>query len=174
MNAIHTAVRNLTRAIVTSAYYKDRPLTAEEKADVERVIRILIAIPYAVKNHLRAEWGAAWALESPPPPSTAIANHMPPENGSADIPIFNPEYANLLPPGLKGHEHEGLGLPFQLTFFVDSFIARGYERGWFHAPGASQLQTQLNALTDAYGKMETIKLTPIPVAHLYVPCLDCY
>lgn len=161
-------MRNITRGIVTNAYYKDRPLTAEEKADVERVIRILVAIPYAVKNHLRAEWGAAWAIESPQSPSTAIANHMRPEYSSTDIPVFNPEYASLLPLGLQGHEHEGLGLPFQLTFFVESFISRGFERGWFHAPGASQLQTQLNSLTDAYGKMETIKLTPIPVAHLYV------
>lgn len=42
----------------------------------------------------------------------------------------------------------------------------GVERGWFNAPGASQMQAQLNTLTDAYGRMETIKLTPIPVAHL--------
>lgn len=168
MNAIHTCIRNITRTIVTNAYYRDRALTADEKADVERVIRILVAIPYAVKNHLRAEWGAAWALESPAPPSSAIANHMRPENSSADVPIFNPEYASLLPLGLQGHEHEGLGLPFQLTFFVESFISRGFERGWFHAPGSSVLQSQLNELTDAYGKMETIKLTPIPVAHLYV------
>ena len=171
MNTIHTSIRNLTRTILSNSYYKDRPLTAGEKDDVERVIRILMAIPFAVKNHLRAEWGAAWALESPPAPSTAIANHMRPENGSAGVPIFNPEYASLLPVGLQGHEHEGLGLPFQLTFFVESFISRGFDRGWFHAPGASQLQTQLNILTDAYGKMETIKLTPIPVAHLYVSAL---
>lgn len=28
------------------------------------------------------------------------------------------------------------------------------------------MQAQLNALVDAYGRMETIRLTPIPIAHL--------
>lgn len=79
---------------------------------------------------------------------------------------YNSVFASLLPSGLEGHEDKGLGLPFQLTFFVDGFIKRGVDRGWFHAPGASQMQTQLNTLLDAYGKMETIKLTPIPVAYL--------
>jgi putative membrane protein len=53
-----------------------------------------------------------------------------------------------------------------LTFFVDGFIKRGEGRGWFSAPSASQMQAQLNTLLEAYGRMETIKLTPIPVAHL--------
>lgn len=35
-------------------------MTPVEKADIEQTVRILIGIPYAVKNHLRAEWGAAW------------------------------------------------------------------------------------------------------------------
>ncbi|EAW13210.1 bestrophin family protein [Aspergillus clavatus NRRL 1] len=152
MNTINTCVRNLVRTIATNAYNNSGPPTAAEKQDIERTIRILMAIPFAVKNHLRAEWGAAWALGSD-------VN----ENGTAG---YDPDYASLLPAGLEGHEDDGLGLPFQLTFFVDGFIKRGVERGWFNAPGASQMQGQLNTLTDAYGKMETIKLTPIPVAHL--------
>ncbi|TQB68985.1 hypothetical protein MPDQ_002448 [Monascus purpureus] len=154
MNTITTCVRNLVRIITTNAYSTSRPLTPAEKEDIERTIRILMAIPFAVKNHLRAEWGAAFAF--------AIGNDVA-ENGMA---VYNPDYAGLLPSGLEGHEDEGLGLPFQLTFFVDGFIKRGVERGWFHAPGASQMQALLNTLTDAYGKMETIRLTPIPVAHL--------
>lgn len=85
------------------------------------------------------------------------------EHGTA---VYNPEYAGLLPAGLEGHEDEGLGLPYQLTFFVDGFIKRGEGRGWFSAPSASQMQAQLNTLLEAYGRMETIKLTPMPVAHL--------
>ncbi|KAF7586029.1 hypothetical protein BBP40_009646, partial [Aspergillus hancockii] len=42
----------------------------------------------------------------------------------------------------------------------------GVERGWFNAPGASQMQAQLNTAVDAVGRMEMIRLTPIPVAHL--------
>ena len=152
MNTLTTCVRNLVRTIATNAYSTDRPLTAAEKEDVDRTIRILMAVPFAVKTHLRAEWGAAFA----------IGNDVA-ENGTA---VYNPDYAGLLPAGLEGHEEDGLSLPFQLTFFVDAFIKRGMLRGWFNAPSASQLQVQLNTLTDAYGKMETIALTPIPIAHL--------
>lgn len=157
MNTLNTCVRNLVRTIATNSYSAKRgPPTAAEREDIERTIRILMAIPYAVKNHLRAEWGAAWVFGG------SIDEDL---NFRGDS-LYNPEYANLLPAGMVGHEDEGLGLPFQLTFFIDGFIKRGEVRGWFPAPGASQMQAQLNTLTDAYGRMETIKLTPIPVAHL--------
>ncbi|KAL4920571.1 Bestrophin, RFP-TM, chloride channel-domain-containing protein [Aspergillus aurantiobrunneus] len=154
MATIHTTIRNLVRTILTNAYSTAHSPTHPEKADIERTIRILTAIPFAVKNHLRAEWGAAFG--------TLLGSDLS-ETGTA---TYNPVYAGLLPAELEGYEDEGLGLPFQLTFFVDGFIKRGVERGWFHAPGASQMQAQLNTLMDAYGKMETIRLTPIPVAHL--------
>ena len=164
MTSLTTSVRNLVRTIVSNGYNTAHgPPTAPEREDIERTVRILMAIPYAVKNHLRAEWGAAWVLGG------AFGTDMD-ERGAA---AYNPDYAGLLPVGLQGHEEEGLGLPYQLTFFVDAFIKRGEDRGWFSAPGASQMQAQLNALMDAYGRMETIKLTPIPVAHLYVPSLFC-
>ena len=65
-------------------------------------------------------------------------------------------------------DNSGVGLPLQLTFFVEQYIKRFHNKGAFHAPQASQMQVQLNTLTDAYGRMETIRLTSIPVAHLYV------
>jgi putative membrane protein len=152
-----TCLRNLTRVIVTNSYSATRgPPTLDEREDIERTIRILMAIPFAVKNHLRAEWGAAWAIGG------ALGNEVNEQGNTA----YNSDYAGLLPAGLEGHEDEGLGLPYQLTFFVDGFIKRGEVRGWFNAPGASQMQAQLNMFLDAYGKMETIKLTPMPVAHL--------
>lgn len=140
VQTIHTSVRNLIRVILTNSYTTNGPPTAEEQQDIEQTVCYLMAIPYAVKNHLRAEWGAA---------------------------SIDPEgvYARL-PATLRSLEEDGLGLPFQLTFFVDGFIKRGVDRGWFTAPGASQLQGQLNALTDALGKLETIRITPIPVAYL--------
>ncbi|KAL2011414.1 hypothetical protein VTN00DRAFT_4132 [Thermoascus crustaceus] len=156
LNTMNTSIRNLVRTILTNSYTTATPMTPAERADIERTVRILMAIPFAVKNHLRAEWGAAWTL------GAAVGNDVTDNGGS----VFNIDYASLLPEGLEGHEGDGLGLPLQLTFFVDGFIKRGVDRGWFHAPGASQMQAQLNTLIDAYGRMETIKLTPIPVAHL--------
>jgi ion channel-forming bestrophin family protein len=154
---ILTAVRNLTRSFLCCSYKQGVALTPAEEADVEQTVRVLIAILYAVKNYLRAEWGAAWE----PIPGKDI-------DGSTGTmtPRLNPEYSDLLPPGLKGHEDEGLGLPLQLTTFVESFIKRGLDRGWFNAPQTSQMTVQLNTMVDAYGKMETIRITPVPVAYL--------
>lgn len=84
-----------------------------------------------------------------------------------------PEYSELLPHGLQGLEHRGVGLPLQLMYFVEDYVRRGFEGGSFHGPQASQMQVQLNTLTDAYGRMETIRLTSIPVAHLYVGVNCC-
>jgi putative membrane protein len=76
------------------------------------------------------------------------------------------EYVSLLPEGLMGYEDQGLGLPLQLTILLEGYIRRGHDRGWFHAPLSSQMTVQLNTLVSAYGTMETIHSTPIPVAHL--------
>jgi putative membrane protein len=122
-------------------------------------VRILIAFPFAVKHYLRAEWGT-FAMSHA---GSVIAE------SAMGVGSLDPEYRSLLPAGFEAREAEGLGVPLQLTFFVDSFIKRGQLRGWYDAPGASSMGNQLNALIDAYGKMETIKLTPIPIAHLYVP-----
>ena len=154
---ILTAVRNLTRSFLCCSYTQGVALTPVEEADIERTVRVLIAILYAVKNYLRAEWGAAWE-----PPSRKDM-----DGGTGTVtPRLNPEYSDLLPRGLKGHEDEGLGLPLQLTTFVESFIKRGLDRGWFNAPQASQMTVQLNTMVDAYGKMETIRITPVPIAYL--------
>jgi len=119
-----------------------------DNANTERIVRILVAILYAVKNHLRSEWDIVTASDGQP--------------------TLSPEYADLLPGGLKSFEGDGLGMPLELSFFVERYIKLGFDKGWFHAPQASQLQVQLNTLIDAYGKMETVKTTPLPVAHLYV------
>lgn len=124
-----------------------------DRADTERAVKILMAILFATKNHLRAEWGAFPGEGSRSP------------TGSANV---RPEYNDLLPPGLMGYDHKGLGIPLQLTFFLEQYIKRGYQKGWYHGPQASQMTVQLNTLVDAYGKTETIRLTPVPVAHLYV------
>ena len=157
LSTIHNVTRNLTRAILINSCYPNAPLSAAEKHDIERTIRILIAFPYAVKHYLRAEWGHTNRL-----PGSVIAE------SAEGVGSLDPEYTTLLPAGFEAQEAEGLGVPLQLSFFVESFIKRGVERGWYDAPGANQMGGLVNTLIDAYGTMETIKLTPIPVAHLYV------
>ena len=120
---------------------------------MERTIRILVAILYATKNHLRASWGAEVI------PGTAIS----PGTGN---PTTTPEYSELLPYAFRGLDDRGVGLPLQLTFFVEQYIKRQYDSGLFHGPQASQMQVQVNTITDAFGRMETIRLTSIPVALL--------
>ncbi|OCK74220.1 hypothetical protein K432DRAFT_207734 [Lepidopterella palustris CBS 459.81] len=156
LTTIGTSVRNLARAFLVSARAKDGapPLTDVERADTERIIRILIAILYAVKHNLRAEWNM--------PPSAASGL----VEGEGGVTTAKAEYYALLPDGLEGFEDQGLGLPLQLTVLIESYIRRGFERTWFHGPQASQMTVQVNGLVDAYGRMETIRTTPIPVAHL--------
>ncbi|KAL8951717.1 MAG: hypothetical protein Q9222_002330 [Ikaeria aurantiellina] len=149
LTTIITSVRNLTRSFLANSHRS--PLA--DRIETDRIIRILIAILYATKNHLRAEWGSEII------PGTAIN----PSTGNAST---VPEYRDLLPKGLYGCDDRGLGLVLQLTFFVEQYIKKGYDKGWFHGPQASQMQVQLNGMVDAYGKMETIRLTPIPIAHL--------
>src|SRR5215471_387858 len=103
LSTINTAIRNLTRTILTHAYNLESTLTLGEKQDIERTIRILMAFPYAIKHYLRAEWGAAWAR--------FIDEVSSPTEYGASLGVFNPEYDSLLPAGLEGHEDEGLGLP---------------------------------------------------------------
>ncbi|KAI4140947.1 MAG: hypothetical protein L6R39_005583 [Caloplaca ligustica] len=150
LTIIITSVRNLTRSFLANSHRF--PLS--DRVETERIIRVLIAILYATKNHLRADWGAEII------PGTAIS----PSTGNATL---TPEYSDLLPKGLYGCDDRGLGLVLQLTFFVEQYIKKGFDKSWFHAPQASQMQVQLNGLVDAYGRMETIRLTPIPIAHLY-------
>ena len=77
-------------------------------------IKILIAMLYTIKNHLRAEWGVALS------PGTSLT-----EDGQE---ANTEEYKDLLPPGLKGYEHRGLGLTLELATFVEAFIRLGVKR----------------------------------------------
>lgn len=142
LQKIVTCVRNLTRSFLVCGPNEHD----EDRAETEKTVKCLVAMLHGVKNYLRGNWGLAIAYE--------------------------PEYDGLVPKGLKGHEREGVGLPFELAFFIERYIKRGVERGAFNAPQSSMLSSQLNSIMDAFGNMETIKLTPIPVCHQYVP-LSC-
>ena len=199
LTTIGTSVRNLARICLVNSRGKDGNASEAEKRDTERIVRVLIAVLYAIKHNLRAEFNIPPAsLASLAPQPSPYARSMPPsrrpsyadraasstnihaspstpllsrasttlENGDGTTPTQKDEYTSLLPSGLMGYEDQGLGLPLQLTVLVESYLRRGYDRGWFHGPLASQMTVQLNNLVEAYGRMETIRSTPIPVAHL--------
>lgn len=158
LTTVVTCIRNLTRSFLTCSYDEKSPPTDAEKADTERTVRLLLAMIYAAKNHLRAEWGSTMPLLLP----QTEMDRMRRESEST----AKSEYGELLPPGTKSFEDQGLGLLLQLSIQVEGYIKRGHDRGWFHGPQASQLSVQLNTLVSAYGSMETIHLTPLPVALL--------
>ncbi|KAF1967943.1 hypothetical protein BU23DRAFT_583556 [Bimuria novae-zelandiae CBS 107.79] len=201
LTTISTSVRNLARIILVNAKSKESTLgdsalgqaggrlSDEERRDTEHVLKVLIAVLYAIKHNLRAEFNIPPAsLESAPVldahsvpvsrrpsytdrPSYADGQfHDEPEDTAAEEGdgLHQPKdvYKSLLPDGLRGYEDEGLSLPLQLSVLIESYIRRGFDRGWVHAPLASQMTVQINSLVDAYGRMETIRSTPIPVAHL--------
>ena len=155
LSVIITSIRNLTRMFLTCSSNLDKDESAtrlSDRAETERSVKILMAMLFATKNHLRADWGAFPGMGVHCPTSGNVDRH--------------PEYDDLLPAGLIGYDHRGLGIPLQLTFFIEQYIKKGFQRGWYHGPMASQMTVQLNALVDAYGRMETIRLTPVPIAHL--------
>lgn len=118
---------------------------------------MLLAFVYATKNTLRLEW----ASMNPPAPGNNVA-HLDGDNPG----MLKADISVILPPHMRRtFEHQGLGLPIQLSIGVEAFIKRGHDRGWFHSPQASQLTVQLNQMVAAYGAMETIRLTPLPVAY---------
>jgi putative membrane protein len=130
----------------------DQDEREDEEARTLEAVRILIAMMYTIKNHLRANWGVALS------PGTCITSEGQVATAS--------EYMELLPDGLRGYEHRGLSLTLELATFVESFISYGVEKNWFNASAAASMHGSLDNLTKAYGDMEVIRLTPIPVAHL--------
>lgn len=86
---------------------------ADEIRTIETV-KILIAMLYTIKNHLRAEWGVTLSAE------TSFT-----EDGQE---VSMEEYKDLLPPGLKVYEDRGLGLTLELSTFVEAFIKLGVKK----------------------------------------------
>lgn len=170
LTTIGTSVRNLARSFLVSARGKEgKSLTEEEIHDTERVVRVLIAVLYAIKHNLRAEFNippASIVSDLPPQPPSPTSYRPSIQHTESGVSTPKAEYMGLLPDGLMGYEDQGLGLPLQLSVLIESYIRRGFERGWFHGPQASQMTVQVNSLVDAFGKMETIRSTPIPIAHL--------
>lgn len=153
LTTICTNIRNLTRTFLTCSYAAKKPEnTPAERNEIVHAVHELLAIAYAVKNTLRWEW------------ESEIGAPDLEDSGSGSL---KPELRELLGPDMsQTYEFEGLSLPIQLSMSIEAFIKRSHDRGWFHSPQAAQLSAQLNSLVAAFGTMETIRLTPIPVAYL--------
>ena len=144
---METSIRNLTRSFLACSYKASGlPPTEAERADTERTVRLLLAMIFAAKNSLRAEWGQEIPLLQMPS-EREIERHR-----RESVSVYKPEYDELLPRGTKGHEEAGLALLLQLSIQVEGYIKRAHDRGWFHSPQASQMSVQLNTLVAAYGK----------------------
>jgi putative membrane protein len=89
-------------------------LSPADQAKTLETVKILIAMLYTIKNHLRAEWGVALS------PGTSLTADG--QEANTD------EYKDLLPPGLKGYEHRGLGLTLELACFVEKYIQMGVKK----------------------------------------------
>lgn len=92
----------------------EAPLDKEMEYKTLEVVKILIAMLYSVKNHLRADWGV----------SVAQGIQI---TGDGEV-VTTEEYKDLLPQGMKGYEHRGLGLTLQLTTFVEDYINIGVQK----------------------------------------------
>lgn len=161
MTMIETCIRNLTRSFLACSHVNGKQSSIEERADTEQAVRTLLAMIYAAKNHLRAEWGTGTV-----PFLLDKSNVDRDRHRRESTSVHRPEYEDLLPSRIRGYEDQGLGLLLQLSIKIEGYIKRAHDRGWFHSPQASQMTVQLSQLVAAYGSMETIHLTPIPVAYL--------
>jgi len=97
-----------------SVTFGDNVLSRADEIKTIETVKILIAMLYTIKNHLRAEWGVALS------PGTML--------GPDGQETAGDEYKDLLPPGLKGYEHRGLGLTLQLSTFIERYIAMGVKK----------------------------------------------
>jgi putative membrane protein len=105
---------NKTPKLASPSTTPKQVLSKSDEARTIETVKIMIAMLYTIKNHLRAEWGVALS------PGTSLT-----EDGQQ---TDTEEYKDLLPPGLKGYEHRGLGLTLELSTFVEAFIRLGIKK----------------------------------------------
>ncbi|KIW03742.1 uncharacterized protein PV09_05049 [Verruconis gallopava] len=177
-------VRNLTRYFLACSRNSKDERTEAERVDTEATVRVLVTILYAVKHNLRAEFGDTsvtnpgtplWSstVSTPFLPTPGVASHRRQSLLDAEAvaeslnsTTVRPEYNEALPQTLSYLEDHGLSMPLQLAVNVEAYIRRGVLRGWWAPPQASYLDTQLGNIVSNYTAMETIRFTPLPVAHL--------
>lgn len=150
LTTIGTSVRNLARIVLVNARTKDNELgdsglggracrlSDAERRDTENVLKVLIAVLYAIKHNLRAEFNIPPASLEDAPVLTAYSAPVSRRPSYTDRPSYTERpslddgeenatgegdglhqpkdvYRSLLPDGLRGYEDEGLSLPLQLS-----------------------------------------------------------
>lgn len=178
------SIRNLTRYFLACSRDAKDQRTDAERVDTEAVIRVLMTILYALKHNLRAEFGESIINDPGTPlyfnsnsssflPTPSLQNRrkqsiIDAEALTESLTTIRPEseYNDALPRTLSHLEDQGLSTPLQLAVNVEAYIRRGVIRGWWAPPQAAYLDSQLATIISNYTTMETIKLTPLPVAHL--------
>jgi ion channel-forming bestrophin family protein len=136
---------------------------------------------YAVKNHLRAEWGSSFSTYQGDDASDAHSIHRAtkhsfstllsnavkppalPLSPSSNLP---PSYTPIVTQHFTNLLHRGLSLPLSITITLERHINYMQQNLGLAAPLAGGLSNQLGTLTNSFSAMETIRLTPLPVAHL--------
>ena len=98
MTTIETSIRNLTRSFLTCSHVTGKRPSEEERADTEQAVRLLLALIYAAKNHLRAEWG----MNAIPFLLPKSAGDMERRHRRESTSVHQPEYEDLLPSGIRG------------------------------------------------------------------------
>lgn len=87
LTTVGTSVRNLARIFLVNSQDAHGASTAEERRDTERTVRVLIAVLYAIKHNLRAEFNL-------PPASSLADTHHPPAftavRGASSRPLSRP------------------------------------------------------------------------------------
>jgi putative membrane protein len=179
---ICASIRNLARYFLTCSRDGKDERTEAERRDTEAVIRVLITVLYAIKHNLRAEFSdtSVTGPDTPlhfsgmsssflPTPSAKMQRRysiLDAEALTESLTTIRPEVNEALPETLSHLEEQGLSMPLQLAVGVEAYIRRGVLRGWWAPPQASYLDTQLGNIIQNYTTMETIRFTPLPVAHL--------
>jgi putative membrane protein len=179
---ICTSVRNLTRYFLTCSRDVTDQRTDAERVDTESVVRVLMTVLYAVKHNLRAEFvetsvtgpttplyfssNTSSILPTPGAHSRRKQSIIDAEALTESLITIQPEHNEALPQTLSYLEDQGLSMPLQLAVKVEAYIRRGVNRGWWAPPQAAYLDGQLAGIISNYTTMETIRFTPLPVAHL--------
>jgi len=158
MSSIITVIRSLARSfLVSSRVPGGKEPTQDERQDTEEAIRLLLAFAGSIKVYLRQEWGGKDLGELEPDPD---------KSPNAETSPAVTHFPNVLPKTLTSLEDHGLGQPIQISCLIEAYIMRATHRQWLAPPQAVQDIVQLNNAIAAFGQMETIRLTPIPIAYL--------
>jgi len=149
-----TAIRNCARMIWYSIPEDDDDGSCSQKEQKERAINTLIAFSYAMLHHLRCEWGVREDFAALLPPGFRSSERT-----------MNGEEDGCMSCSKKPHwiREGGMTLPMELIYMLEAYLQEQRARGVLNGAQHGMFANCLNQITDAFGGMERIKSTPVPV-----------